>query len=157
MSRKDRLANISLQELNSAQEELDVLCKKFGLKPWKITAKKANWKELCLRMTGIPAVDPKSPGRKRLDEAVVDEIGLAVDIYLDFVTFDKNGNEIETPHKTKEDLFEIIAEMKGIKPRLRPSGEESSPTEIVRGIYYNRYKKEYPERLHLYRNKYSGD
>lgn len=157
MEKLNRLEKMSSEDLAKAQEVLDALCQKVDLQSWKITARKAKWKELCLRMAGVPALNPKKPGKKSLSEQKVDEIGCAVDVYLDFCTIDEDGNEVETPSQTKEDVFKVIAEMKGIEPKVRPSGKTSSPKEIVRGIYYNRYKKEYPERERIYRDNYSED
>lgn len=136
MSSRDRLEGIDPALIEAAQEKLDELCEEQGLKSFQITQKKAPWKELVLRMVGVPALEPKKRGRPSHTDNEIEEIGRTVEILQEFENLDEPGKKT-----LQKQNYAFAAKSKGIEERKYDSGRSSNPIEIVRGMY-NRYKEQ---------------
>lgn len=139
MTKTNRFSNMSSEELLKAQDELNELCKKYALKSWKITAKKGRWKELCLRMAGIPPLEAEKSGRreKRTQEEK-EHIVKTVEIIDGFDAYDEHGNVMRS---YKYQAREIAAKHCGIEPEEYGRNKISNPAEVVRGVC-DKVKKE---------------
>ena len=141
MSNKDRLEDVDPALIQEAQKKLNKLCEEQNLVSFKITAGKAPWKELVLRMVGIPAVEAIKRGRKPYTEAEIEEIGRTVEILQEFENLEEGRKN------SKKENYYIAAKHQGIEGKQYESGRWSNPAEIVRGIY-NRYReKSFQKRL----------
>src|SRR5690348_2748178 len=65
ISLKNRLDNLDDRVLEAANARLHELCSQHNLSSWKVTDRNGLWRELGLRMSGIPARELKSSGRPR--------------------------------------------------------------------------------------------
>lgn len=61
-----RLESVAPEIHQQAQERLDELCDKYEMERITLTNGKSRWRELCYRMCGIPPVETKPAGRKKV-------------------------------------------------------------------------------------------
>lgn len=137
MVKKNYFDDLSIRQIQKAQQKLDKLCLENDVNSFCIKSNKGRWKELVLSMSGISLEKPKKKGRKGYTVEEIEDIGTTIEILHEFENFDKNGNSIKT---TKKDTLNKVADMKGIKSKRYESGRESHSLERVRGIH-DRYKK----------------
>lgn len=131
----DRLNNISSDDLDIAQKKLDALCKKHEMKNWKIGARRADWKELCYRIIGLPYETQKPSGRT----PVVSEYTkyLIPNLVLFYRTVPRPGEKTNGKWVTSlERACDMVAQYL-IKEKLMPK-EVKNPG----GYVFNYYKNE---------------
>jgi hypothetical protein len=138
---EERLKDIPEHKLKAAQESLDDYCDLLGMKPWKINAGRADWRELCFRILGLPSARKEAPDRGRRGHDREFELQVLNSLA------DHTFLSLKPGHYLKgNELNETVAKELKIKPRLKSeeSGKASNkadsnqrytnPAEVVRGI-----------------------
>jgi hypothetical protein len=149
----DRSSNRDNRAMISAQKKFNKLCEEHGLKPWKIDAKKGNWKELCLRIVGVPELqkEKKRPGRKPHDQKLCESVWYEVhsnkilNSFKDLTLTEKNFSQQQ---KTRDiEIFHRAAKKHDIEPKRVGNHQKiSKPEDIVKGIYQREKKRQLRER-----------
>ena len=81
MSNKDRFSYVPEEDLKTAQKTLDSLCKKHDLEPWDITEHSRLWKELTLRMIGVPIRKAKAARRPKRNDELIQSVGRYIETH----------------------------------------------------------------------------
>ncbi len=137
-----RLKGISQDELNKAQENLNRLCEEHGLNPIRLTHGKAQWRELCLRMVGLPPLEAKKAGRRSIMSAEEKERFLAyMDIVDAFDDIDDEGNEIKVDRSVQERIDLYAKKFTPENVKTQDSGKEFSGKGRLLN-YWNNFSKD---------------
>lgn len=124
----DYLDSFSDEQIAKAQDELNKLCDKYGVKQFNIKSKKARWKEIGLNMVGL-AVKAKKAGRKKRDDDEVYKIANYIECLREFSKDDNEENGIKI-----NDAIKKAIEQFNIKSTKYDSGNQSDPFQVVKGI-----------------------
>lgn len=135
MSSKSRLNGVDAQILEEAQRELERLCSENELEPLNINVGKGPWKELVLRIIGVP---PVKNVKGRSDEEIF-KIGFEMDVYDDFHPDNEDRFRIKRVTRQRA-LFPQVLKKHKIKKQNYAHGHQSSDFQIGKGIW-QRYLK----------------
>lgn len=130
--------NLSEEQIIEAQLHLNKLCADHKLDAWSILAKNGDWREIVLRICGLPPLLKEKNRRGRpLNFSKKEKINIAelVDLHRDFPPLDKNG-EATKKKVTRYKAYDMVAKKKKISAhKTLDTGKASKPTNVVRGIY----------------------
>ena len=135
----ERLEGVSQEKLYKAQKRLDALSKKYGLEI-NLESQNARWRELCLRIIGIPYKKKEKSGRKERKEDEVWEIGNYIDCIKEFDTTRDENYKVIKKGRVKAALYEASKNLKFLEGQYE-NGKKKKPEKIARAVYYNKFPK----------------